>query len=170
MSLNISLSDLPEPYRKQATEKIISQMKKKQPTATQIPQKEKKAEKLHNKKVERCGKTFDSIKEADRYDELLLMERQGVICNLEWQKKFPLLPAQYKTVIRYGKNGARLKDGQKLVERAVDYYADFVYEKDGILVVEDVKGYRNPSSAAYAKFVLKRKMMLYFHGIEITEI
>lgn len=170
MGLNMSLSDLPEPYRKQATEKILSQMKKKQTAPPQPIQKEKKTPKLHNKKVERGGKTFDSIKEANRYDELVLMERQGMIRNLEWQKKFPLLPAQYKTVVRYGKNGARLKDGQKLVERAVDYYADFVYKKDGILVVEDVKGYRNPSSAAYAKFVLKRKMMLYFHGIEITEV
>lgn len=170
MGLNISLADLPEPYRKQATEKILSQMRKKQDLLPKAGKKEKKQPKLHNKKVERGGKTFDSIKEANRYDELVLMEQQGIIQNLEWQKKYPLLPAQYKTVIRYGKNGNRLKDGQKLVERAVDYYADFSYEKDGVLVVEDVKGYRNPSSAVYAKFVLKRKMMLYFHGIEITEM
>lgn len=170
MGLNISLADLPEPYRKQATEKILSQMKKKPTAPPQSVQKGKKAPKLHNKKVERHGKTFDSIKEANRYDELVLMEQQGIIQNLEWQKKFPLLPAQYKAVIRYGKDGARLKDGQKLVERAVDYFADFAYERDGVYVVEDVKGYRNPSSAAYAKFVLKRKMMLYFHGIEITEV
>ena len=66
MGLNMSLSDLPEPYRKQATEKILSQMKKKQTAPPQPIQKEKKTPKLHNKKVERGGKTFDSIKEANR--------------------------------------------------------------------------------------------------------
>ena len=53
---------------------------------------------------------------------------------------------------------------------AVVYIADFVYQKDGQTVVEDVKGFRDPSSATYAKFVLKRKMMLWIHGIRIKEI
>ena len=42
--------------------------------------------------------------------------------------------------------------------------------KNGKIVVEDVKGYRDPSSAGYAKFVLKRKLMLYVHGIIIKEV
>jgi len=46
----------------------------------------------------------------------------------------------------------------------VDYVADFVYETDGFLVVEDVKGLKTRD------YVLKRKMMLYMHGIRIQEI
>ena len=46
----------------------------------------------------------------------------------------------------------------------------FIVKKDGETVVEDSKGYRNPSSAPYAKFVLKRKLMLWIHGIRITEV
>lgn len=41
---------------------------------------------------------------------------------------------------------------------------------DGKTVVEDVKGYRDPSSAAYAKFVIKRKLMLERYGIQIQEV
>ena len=59
----------------------------------------------------------------------------------------------------------------KVFERAVKYRADFVYkDKNGETVVEDVKGYRDPSSAGFAKFVLKRKLMLYVHGIRIREV
>ena len=41
---------------------------------------------------------------------------------------------------------------------------------DGETVVEDVKGYRDPSSAAYAKFVIKRKLMLERYGIRVKEV
>ena len=85
-----------------------------------------------------------------------MLERCGAITDLELQKEFELIPAQ------------RI-DG-KVVERAVKYKADFVYKENGKTVVEDVKGYRDPSSAGYAKFVLKRKLMLFVHGIRVREV
>jgi len=173
MSRSISLSDLPEPYRQQAERKLLQELKRRaanQPPAPQKNQKPKKQPKLHNQKVEHDGRLFDSKREADRYDELRLLEAQGLIQNLECQKEYLLIPAQYKTEERYGANGRRLKDKQVLLERAVTYIADFAYEQDGELIVEDSKGYRNPSSAPYAKFVLKRKLMLWVHGIRVREV
>lgn len=180
MGKGISLSDLPEPYRRQAEQKLIQEMQRraalKPKTETANPENPRKKEKpvkppkLRNQKVTRGGKTFDSKREADRYDELVILEKQGIIQNLEWQKEYLLIPAQYKTVEQYGKRGTRIKDNRILLERQVTYVADFVYEKDGETVVEDSKGYRNPSSAPYAKFVLKRKLMLWIHGIRIVEV
>lgn len=115
-----------------------------------------KKPKYRNKKVDINGVTYDSKKEALRHRDLLLMQRAGMISGLQRQVKYELIPAQ------------RI-DG-KVVERAVTYTADFVYMKDGGLVVEDVKGYRDPASAGYAKFVIKRKLMLWVHGIRITEV
>lgn len=129
--------------------------------------------KFGNKKVTTAdGKTFDSKKEAARYYELLLLQRAGEISELETQKEFELIPAQYETFPRYGKTGKRLKDGRRCIEQAVKYKADFAYidNASGRLVVEDTKGYINPSSAFFEKYVIKRKLMLYVHGIRIKEI
>ena len=115
------------------------------------------------------GVKFDSLKEATRYRELSLLERAGTITELELQKRFELIPAQYETYPRYGKNGKRLKDGQRCIEKAVFYVADFDYlDADGNHVVEDVKGYKG--STAYAVFAIKRKLMLHVHGIKIKEV
>lgn len=125
--------------------------------------------KYHNRKTRVSnGQLADSRKEARRYEELLLLQRAGKISDLRTQVPYELIPAQYETYERYGKSGNRLKDGIKLVERAVNYVADFVYLEDGKLVVEDVKGYRD--GAAYSIFVIKRKLMLHIHGIRIREI
>lgn len=113
--------------------------------------------KYGNKKVTLDGIEFDSAKEARRYSELKLLERAGEISDLELQKEYELIPNQ------------RGADG-KIIERAVKYKADFVYKERGETVVEDVKGYRATNSVPYAKFVIKRKLMLYVHGIRIKEI
>ena len=129
-----------------------------------------KSPKFKNEKMIIDGITFDSQKEASRYCELKLLQKAGQIQNLELQKVFELIPAQYETFERYGKNGKRLKDGQRCIEKSCVYKADFSYIENGQAVVEDTKGYRDPSSAGYAKFVIKRKLMLYIHGIKIKEI
>ncbi len=111
------------------------------------------------------GIEFDSRKEAQRYSELQLLARAGKIANLEMQKRFELIPAQYEQFERYGKNGNRLQDGTRCVERAVYYVADFVYtDEDGRQIVEDTKGVRTKD------YVIKRKLMLYAHGIKVREI
>ena len=48
-------------------------------------------------------------------------------------------------------------------ERAVKYKADFTYREGGELVVEDKKGLKTPV------YVIKRKLMLFVHGIKIKE-
>jgi poly-D-alanine transfer protein DltD len=110
------------------------------------------------------GITFDSRKEARRYQELLLLARAGVIQNLQRQVKFVLIPSQYETYERYGKNGQRLKDGTRLVERECVYVADFTYTEDEKLVVEDVKGLRTKD------YIIKRKLLLHTHNIRIKEV
>lgn len=120
--------------------------------------------KYHNKKTVVDGIEFDSKREARRYQELRLLERAGQITDLELQKEFLLIPAQYQFYARYGKKGQRLKDGKRCIEKAVTYRADFVYMENGEKVVEDTKGMRTK------EYIIKRKLMLYFHGIKIKEV
>ena len=114
------------------------------------------------------GIDFDSRKEAKRYQELLLLQRAGVIQNLRTQVKYVLIPTQYETFKRYGKKGQELKDGQNLIEKECSYIADFVYKENGKEIVEDVKGYKD--GGAYNLFKIKRKLMLHVHGIRIREV
>ena len=106
--------------------------------------------KYHSRKTTIDGITFDSRKEARRYQELRLMERGGLIHDLEHQVAFTLIPSQ--------------KSPQgRTIERPVTYVADFVYSQDGEQIVEDCKGVRTPA------YIIKRKLMLYVHGIRIKE-
>ena len=126
--------------------------------------------KLNNKKRERDGHVFDSVKELKRYGELKLLEQSGEIHTLKMQVPFELIPTQYEYYERHSeKTGKRLKDGKRVVEHGIKYIADFVYmDKNNKIHVEDVKGFRE--GATYNLFVLKRKLMLYVHGIRIEEI
>lgn len=125
-----------------------------------------KTMKYKNKKAAVDGVFFDSKKEARRYAELKLMLRAGVIKDLELQKPFELIPAQYESYPRTGKNGKPLKDGKRCIEKSVVYKADFAYidTETGELVVEDTKGVKTKD------YIIKRKLMLYIHGIKIKEI
>lgn len=100
------------------------------------------------------GTVCDSKKEALRLSQLLLMERAGVIKDLQRQVKFVLIPAQ--------------RINGKVVERECSYKADFVYlenVKDDlwVKVVEDTKGCRTEV------YKIKRKLMLKEYGIVIRE-
>lgn len=123
--------------------------------------------KYHSTKVVIDGIEFHSKKEAQRYQQLKLMEKAGVIANLQRQVKYELIPAQYI-------------DG-KCVERAVTYTSDFEYDETVPLrqrtvmadtnarmpvrhIVEDVKGMRTKD------YIIKRKLMLYKHGIRMQEL
>ena len=110
------------------------------------------------------GIEFDSRKEARRYQELLLLERAGVIHNLQMQVKYELIPAQYEVYERIGAKGQKLKDGKRLLEKECSYIADFVYEENGKKVVEDTKGVKTKD------YIIKRKLMLWIHGIRIREV
>lgn len=131
----------------------------------------KKKNKYGSRKVIRDGNTFDSIKEYKRFCELRLLEKAGEIQNLERQKPFELIPAQYEEIptgefYKRGERKGQPKFKRVCIENSVVYNADFVYTENGKIVVEDTK-----SSATKTKdYILKRKMMLYFHGIRIQEI
>mgnify|MGYP003503040562 FL=1 len=125
-----------------------------------------KKPKYLNRKVTINVETFDSQKEYKRYCELSLLQKSGAITDLQRQVKFVLIPAQYETYERYGKNGKRLKDGQRCIEKECSYYADFVYKEKGITVVEDTKS----KATKTTEYIIKRKLMLYVHGIKIKEI
>ena len=109
----------------------------------------KKGSKYHAQKTMVDGILFDSKREAERYQELKLLEKTGWIQNLQRQVKYELIPPLKKT-------------GEK-TERAVTYTADFVYEENGETVVEDVKGMRTK------EYRLKRKLMIWRYGIWIKE-
>lgn len=72
------------------------------------------------------GIKFDSKKEAMRYEHLKNLERVGKIDRLVLQPRYTL------------QDRFECSDGEKL--RKIEYVADFEYEEDGVMVVEDVKG------------------------------
>lgn len=114
--------------------------------------------KYGNRKVNRDGMVFDSLHEARRWNELKMLEKAGEIKDLQRQVKFELLPKQYsKTEFTKAKK-------PRMIEREVSYIADFVYYESDRMVVEDAKGYRTDD------YIIKRKLMLYIHGIEIKEV
>lgn len=120
----------------------------------------RKINKYHSKKFTSGGHSFDSKKEYNRWTELQLLEKAEKITDLRRQVKYVLIPAQYGP----SKTGPRggIKRGP-LLERECSYIADFVYEKDGQTVVEDVKGVRTKD------YIIKRKLMLERYGIRILE-
>lgn len=118
--------------------------------------------KYRNEKVTYMGIEFDSQLEANRYADLILMQRAGEITDLRRQVEYELIPCQREPDV-VGPRGGRTPG--KVIERAVSYIADFVYkDKQGNTVVEDTKGVKT------ADYTIKRKLMLWIHEIRIKEI
>lgn len=108
--------------------------------------------KYHNRKVEIDGEVFDSQGEYNRWCELKLLERTGQISHLRRQVRFELIPAQYEI----DEKGRR-----KLVERRLEYVADYMYTEGGKTIVEDYKGLQTDV------FKIKKKLMLNVYGIKV---
>lgn len=147
----LRIEDLSPNMRKQALKQLVGDAEPKEKPAG-------KSKYLAVKKTvtlpDGTEHTFDSAKEARVYDDLLIRLKAKEITNLRLQVPYELIPKQ------------RLTTGK--TERSVKYIADFVYEENGITKVVDVKGYRR--GTAYAVFVIKRKLMKWIHGIEVTEV
>lgn len=102
----------------------------------------KSKNKYNNAKVKSDGITFDSKKEHAKYNELVMMQKAGIISDLRSQVKFEIIP----------------KDGD---ERAAFYVADFVYKtSDGKTIVEDVKSAITKKNPVY---ILKRKLFKHIY-------
>ena len=101
--------------------------------------------KYHNTKTVADGIKFDSKLEAERYAQLKILERAGVIRDLELQPEYELIPS-FK------------KDGKTW--RKTVYKADFRYilAENDKTIIEDVKG----STAVITDvFRLKQKLFEY---------
>jgi len=83
---------------------------------------------------------YDSKKESVRAGNLKLLECAGHILGLREQVTLELQPS-------FKCNGK--------TERAIKYIADFIYQKDGKMIIEDVKGYKTDV------YKMKRKMLLF---------
>lgn len=94
------------------------------------------------------GIEFDSAKEAKRYAKLRALEDAGKIQHLRLQVPFELLPSFECEGVKY---------------RGMKYIADFVYYRNGVRVVEDVKGAKTP------EYRMKKKLMAYMNHINIKE-
>lgn len=113
----------------------------------------KKGRVAHNRKIV-DGRTFDSNAEYERWLELRIMERKGMITDLKEHPEFEIIPRQVS------------KAGKTLF-RPARYTADFSYMRDGVLHVEDVKSEFTRQEKDY---VLRRKLMLYMNGIYVEEV
>lgn len=150
---HVRLSDLPPRLQKQALEQIA----KDEELKTALIEEGEQNSKYHSSKTsvilgDGSEHTFDSKKEADTYFELELRQKAGEINNLRMQVEYLLIPKQ---ILSNGKT-----------ERACKYFADFVYEEDGMTIVVDVK---SPATRT-PTYKIKRKLMKYIHNIEIKEV
>lgn len=115
---------------------------------------QKRQSKYRNEKATRrmpngTIRTFDSQREARRYDELVLLLKAGKISDLRLQQTFTL------------QEGYISASGDAV--RALTYKADFLYTRDGKSIVEDVKGIKTET------YKIKKKLMQE-KGIEIVEV
>lgn len=137
--------------------------------------------------AERVG-VHASQREHDRSNQLKLWQRAGLISNFREQVPYELIPAQYDGYVFQkeqcktcpdiagcsSQKRTRTKCGIAMkykptrieIEKSCKYIADFVYtdNETGQTVVEDTKGMRTKD------YIIKRKLMLYLHGIRIKEV
>jgi len=115
-----------------------------------------RANKYHARKCTVDGIQFDSRREAERYRELQILKRAGLIRNLERQPEFLILVSTL-----YGKSPRPLV-------RVGRYRADFRYvdTDTGQLVIEDAK---SPATRTTA-YRLRKRLVEAIHGITITEV
>jgi len=113
-------------------------------TAAEFKKLKAKKSKYKAKKVVFDGIKFDSIKECNRYKQLLLMQKAGEVVKIELQPR-------YDIIINSNFCGF--------------YKADFkLYYSDGRIDIEDVKGMKLPI------YNLKKKIVEAMYNIKIIEI
>lgn len=103
------------------------------------------ASKYGNKRVDLDGYTFDSKREAARYQELCLMQKAGLISALDVHPQYPLVVG-----------------GMKIGK----YTGDFSYQENGKLVLEDVKSAPTKTEA----YGLRKRLVRALYGIVVQEV
>ena len=123
--------------------------------------------KFGNHKVTIDGIRFDSRKEARFYLFLKEAEKKGEISDLRLQVPYELIPAIYEDQVIHLKTKDKIVT--KCVQKAVHYVADFVYRETetGNEAVVDVK---SGITRKHPVYLLKKKMMRAFKGIDIIEV
>ena len=121
--------------------------------------------KYGNNKIKNAFGTYDSELEYARFIFLANRQKDGEISGLRRQVEYLLIPAQYGTEIRHLKT--KDKEVRVLLERSCSYIADFVYERNGKVIVEDCKGSKYIITA---DFKIKKKLMLWVHQIQVKII
>lgn len=109
-----------------------------------------KESKMHNVKTKCQDIVFDSKKEAERYAELMVMLKAGLISDLRLQHNITITEGYTKP------------DGERV--RPQVYKADFSYVKDGKRIYEDAKGMRTQT------YINKKKSIYDLKGIDIQEV
>ena len=107
-----------------------------------------RASKYRAKKAVVDGIEFESAKEAKRFTKLRDMEEAGKIQGLRLQVPYEIIPSFECDGVKY---------------RGMRYIADFVYYRDGKVVVEDCKGFKTP------EYKMKKKLMAYINHVNIEE-
>lgn len=160
----IDISQLPLKYQKQALKKYEEQqVQQRSTTVEEVRAARGNNQKYHNYPTERVSADetvihFDSKKEAQRYDRLILRLQEGQIRDLRLQVDFTLQEAYTDH------NGHRV--------RAIRYKADFTYlewDKETHAwqqIVEDVKS----RGTRTREYIMKKKMMKDRLGINIIEV
>lgn len=93
-----------------------------------------KFSKYKNSKLKINGVVYDSKSEVFRHEELLSLEKDGLISNLRFHDKNDVYVIQDYP--------------------AITYIPDFCYSCDGFEIIEDVKGLQT------SDFILKKKIMI----------
>lgn len=114
---------------------------------------ERKSGRIPHNYVRVGDEQFDSQAEADRYMELRVAEKAGLISELECHPHYDLIPTQKVP-------------GQRAF-RPHGYTADFQYMRDGQLIVEDVKSVKTREERDY---IINRKLMWLVHQIYVHEV
>lgn len=106
--------------------------------------------KYGNKKTEIDGIRFDSKREANRYLELKLFEKTGLIKNLRLQQVFLI--------------HEKFTDKLGIKHREINYKADFTYLDKSYnwqMVVEDCKGFKTPEYKIKKKLLIKKYDVIF---------
>lgn len=123
--------------------------------------------KYFSHKFQADGFTWDSKLEYQRWKFLNKCQQEGIISQLQRQTEYTLIPKQTKTIPQFGKRGQPIKAKTRVLELPVTYHADFQYlNQQGQIIVEDTKSKFTKTK----DYIIKRKLMLFIHGIRIAEV